>query len=67
MDSFECTVGYLCLIHNTLIILLLRLWKGGWLVLNVLLALYLSLVHQRGVVDVAVWLGQQGIFEYTFE
>lgn len=36
---------------------------SNWVILlislNIPLALYLSLVHQRGVVDVAVWLGRQ--------
>ena len=27
---------------------------------NLILCGYLSLVHQRGVVDTALWLGQQG-------
>ena len=40
-------------------------WRASWLkvtvvVSNLLLALYLSLVHQRGAVDAALWLGQQG-------
>ena len=34
-------------------------WFSLVCVLNLPLALYLSLVHQRGVVDAALWLGQQ--------
>ncbi len=34
--------------------------RVGFVVSNLLLALYLSLVHQRGAVDLALWLGQQG-------
>ena len=42
-----------------------RLLVSWWtrllfITINLVLALYLSLVHQRGAVDVALWLGQQG-------
>jgi len=40
--------------------LMQRVWKIVFLVGNIVLALYLSLLHQRGVVDAALWLGQQG-------
>lgn len=37
-----------------------RMLKVFFLVSNVLVCGYLSLVHQRGVVDAALWIGQKG-------
>jgi len=38
-----------------------RISKALFLASNICLALYLSLVHQRGVVDAATWAGQIGL------
>lgn len=37
-----------------------RIFKTVFIIMNILLALYLSLVHQRGVVDAAIYLGKSG-------
>ena len=43
-----------------MILFFCRMLKVFFLVSNVLVCGYLSLVHQRGVVDAALWIGQKG-------
>jgi len=41
-------------------------WVASMFLINIPIALYLSLIHQRGVVDASLWLGKSGLESSMF-